>query len=155
MTKDATEARYWYRAMTKEEFDYLVRNEILNINYEDVIDDNKIKDKRYIGIATNFTYASGYMGNEKKHTHLIEFDVDDSLSLHEEIQKMKPRGQNPSLPKAEGGGGTYGLGMKGHYNGEAGKCFNGLLANGKISWRIVLLYLTYNCPDKIARLYYT
>jgi hypothetical protein len=153
---EATKARYWYRAMTKEEFDYLVKNDVLNINYEDAVEEGvKEEDNRYIGIATNSKYASAYMGNRKKHTHLIEFDVDETLNLHDEIQKMKPKGENVSNPKPEGDGGTYGLGVKGHYKGKAGECFNRLLRNDQINWRIVLLYLTYNCPDKIGRQYYS
>jgi hypothetical protein len=152
---DATKARYWYRAMTKEEFDYLVNNFRLNINYEDVVEEGGVaeKDNRYIGIATNSTYASEYMGNLKKHTHLIEFEVQAPLNLHDEIQKTKLKGENVSLPKPEGNGGTYGLGMKGQYQGRAGECFNGLLKKDQIYWRIVLLYLTYNCPDKIGNKY--
>lgn len=145
---DATTTRHWYRAMTKEEFDYLKLNGVLNLLFEDESGED---DPSYIGIATNAEYVAEYMGYAKSQTHLVEFEVTGDKTFHEIVLEMADERNLPHhLPKAEGNGGTYGLGTKGHYQGAAGDLFNDLLAFRKITWRLVTIHIKYEITDKIA-----
>lgn len=127
---EATEAKVWYRAMPRSEYLYLKRF-------------GKVQqDASYGGIATNASYSLGYMGNRSDCTHLVEFDLrcfDKSLyqQLRDAAQSLRQAVQEP---KPEGDGGTFGLGMTGHYAGQAGKLFNELLTQG--TWRLQYVYLT-------------
>ncbi len=127
---EATDAKVWYRAFSRSDYLYLKRF-------------GKVpQDASYGGIATNATYGLGNMGSKSQNTHLIEFDLrcfekslyqqlrDASQSLRQVVQE----------PKAEGDEGTFGLGLTGHYGGQAGKLFNELLTQG--TWRLMHVNLT-------------
>ena len=122
----ANDARYWYRSMPPDQFKYLKKND-------------KLKFDAYGGIATNRTYSRKpeFFGNDKPATHLLEFDTfkgvqGKGVDLYDEF-----RTQNGWEPKAEGDGGTYGLGSTGHGAGAAGDMFNAWLESGLITWRLI------------------
>ena len=107
------------------EFDVLNRN-------------NRFHGKRYGGIAPHREYVRQYFTNESDGTHIVEFRSPDAgfvyraLSIHGDI-------------KAEGGG-TFGLGPTGTGTGKAGATFNKLLAQGRLTWKLVDLRIRNNLP---------
>jgi hypothetical protein len=129
---EAKAAKHWYRAMNEEEFDQMRKNDAL------------AESDSFGGIATNRAYPRSYMTNLGLATHLVEFLVpgvfDAFRANHIDI-------------KAEGGGGTFGLGAKGTQNKSAGgekisasDLFNDLF--GSIGrWRLVNLRIPNRLPD--------
>jgi len=135
---DPAASRYWYRAMTREEFRYLKKHGALN------------DGESFGGIGTGADYSKGYMGWNKSHDYLIQFTCEGTTNFDTELEAFRSDRTRYShwpevadkrflvreQPKAEGGG-TYGLGKTGHYKGLAGKVFNKLMSDGMISWNLV------------------
>lgn len=98
---EAADSSYWYRAMTKQEYQHLKRYDLLNINFNDLNEEKE--DKRYIGIGPNHKYSLGFMGNKKAHTHLVEFKFWNNIKFFNEMKKIgeKLKKENEQ-PKAEG-----------------------------------------------------
>lgn len=119
---EAPEAKYWYRAMTVEEYAHLCKeNQIL-------------QGHSYGGIATNAGYVKKYMGNNASNTHLIEFQPFE-INVYKKFTSLRPKADM----KAEGDGGTFGLGLTGQNSGKCGELFNEWLSEDKINWRLVYL----------------
>src|SRR6185312_675245 len=92
---EASEAACWYRTMSKEDFSSLLER-------------REVPQKSdYWGIATNREYAKGYLTNTSPASCLVEFDTGGAGRLFQLFQ------ENGIQIKAEGGGGTFGLGDKG------------------------------------------
>jgi hypothetical protein len=151
----ASGLKYWYRAMSYEEFNHLHRNGTLNLTPSKIDSDldSKIvnsekgivlgrgsapstmrkedeEDKSYIGIATHATYSRDYMGNNRTNNWLVEFHDEEGL-LFDLLTKER------ATVKAEGGG-TFGLGNQGSIpNGKCGMIFNDLLLKEKIDYRLI------------------
>jgi hypothetical protein len=126
---DATEAKVWYRAMPRSEYLYLKRF-------------GKVQqDASYGGIATNASYGLATMSSKSETTHLVEFDLRcfDKTFYHQLRDAAHSLRQAVQEPNAGGDGDSFGLGMSGHYSGQAGKFFNELLTQG--SWRLLHVIL--------------
>ncbi|EHE0026422.1 TPA: hypothetical protein PMK43_003542 [Vibrio cholerae] len=126
---DIDRATFWYRAMPEDEYQMLEEKNRL------FFADHPLK-KGYGGIATNYNYVSsqrGYFSRRSPATHVIEFKTPGPGFLYREFSFK-------GIPlKAEGDGGTYGLGVTGSQNGIAGIMFNKFLAQRVITWRVVAL----------------
>jgi hypothetical protein len=122
------QAIFWYRALSEDEYQMLEEKNRL------FFADNPCVKSGYGGIATNYNYVSSprtYFGKKHSATHVIEFKTPTAGFLYNEF-----RAQGIPL-KAEGDGGTYGLGETGSKNGMAGILFNKLLAQKIITWRVI------------------
>lgn len=128
--KLAKDAVFWYRAMSHADFKYLRKN------------DEFFPGDSYGGIATNAKYVKGYMSNEGTHTHLVEVNT-YTKKFYEYLKDWAARERRTFEDcKAEGDGGTFGLGATGHYKGDAGVQFNYFMQHEGPSWRLVHVYLT-------------
>lgn len=127
---EAAEAKYWYRGMNRDQFKYLL------LHHQVYVGDS------YCGIATNAAYAQGYLTNKIECGYVVEFDTYDVNFFNRLGTRAKTNNRVIQDPKAEGDGGTFGLGPTGHYKGDAGVCFNELLTDGTISWRLVYAKVT-------------
>lgn len=126
---DVREADVWYRAMPRSEYLYLKRF-------------GKVaQDASYGAVTTSATHSMSTMGNRTGNTHMIEFDLRGHTSnLYNQLRSaVQSAGGAMQEPITEADGDTFGLGVTGHYAGQAGKLFNELLAQG--SWRLVLVHL--------------
>jgi hypothetical protein len=129
--REAKDATHWYRAMTEPEFLQLRK------------DDQVAESDSFGGIATNRAYPRTYVTNTGSATHLVEFNVPGLFDLFRE---------NGIDIKAEGGGGTFGLGSKGTQNKRAGgekvsasDLFNELY--GRVGrWKLVNLRIENRLP---------
>lgn len=92
---EAQHAQYWYRAMDMDEY-----NQIKRSGYFPELDN-------YGGIATNFDYARSYITNDSAACVVVEFDTFETGGLFRRMEGMDVK------VKAEGDGGTYGLGKTG------------------------------------------
>lgn len=134
----AANTSYWYRAMTRDEFRYLKKHGVLQ------------DGDSFGGVGSGAEYSQGYMGWKKKHDYLVQFTCEGTTNFATELETIRA---DPDLykqwpefngkrflvatqPKGEGGG-TYGLGKTGHYQGLAGRVFNKLMDEGMISWSLV------------------
>jgi hypothetical protein len=130
-------ARYWYRAMSKEDYIGLE-------NGHRLITDGK---NDFCGIAPYFDYVTNpkYHGQKKGGTHVVEFTFDccgqDFVEeIESEISKIK-KGKlfTKETPKGEAGG-SIGLGPKGLYGGAGGPIFNEKLMTHKFTFRLVAFH---------------
>jgi hypothetical protein len=140
------EARFWYRTMTREHFNYLVNTNMVNVNGEN----------DYGGIAPTFKYCEHpkYFGNEKSGTHIVEFELYcTGEELCKEIQERDKESTGKkfalSHPKSEGGITSIGLGPKGYYKGTAGKYFNEKLLSGAIKWKLAKFRIANPIADHV------
>jgi hypothetical protein len=127
------EAKYWYRCMTREDFEYLIKNNKVNVDGEN----------NYGGIAPCFSYCSDtrYFGNDKAGDHIIEFKLPgNGQDFIDQVWEVAARGKKKfkgADPKSESGCISIGLGPKGFYAGTAGVIFNKMLDSREIEWRLV------------------
>jgi len=131
---EAQEAYYWYRVMERK--DYIG---LKNMNRLSAVANG------YCGIATNFTYVDKeYLTNHSQGTHLVEFipsyphlTAGKRWTLYNAFKEYANKKEMTfEEPKAEGNGGTFGLGP-GNNNGLYGECFNELLDKCEITIRLV------------------
>lgn len=91
----AADARYWYRAVTMDE-------------YQDLRQTGEFaQSESYGGIATNRSYAKQYLTDQSTSVIIAEFDTLQAGKVYQLFTA------NGIQIKAEGDGGTYGLGEKG------------------------------------------
>ena len=129
---EAPEAFFWYRCMSKDQFD--------NLRKKDKI---VFTDGGYGGIATNFNYCNGYLTNNQG-SHIVEFipsidnlKEEEKWNLYSIFKQRMKESRLPFVdPKAEGDGGTFGLGF-GCNNGRYGEIFNELLLTSEFTYRLV------------------
>lgn len=139
-------ARYWYRAMPENEFEYLETNQTMSQDC-------------FGGIASRAAYCVEYMGNQSPNRFLVEFVTPKTKDPNSGFLYLvfNPLGLSP---KGEGGGGTIGLGNTGTGLGakvskevnqrlkelpEDGntviKIFNNMLLDKTITYRLVRLHV--------------
>ena len=109
---------------------------ILNCN-------NKFYGYTFGCIAPSREYVQEtYMSNKSPGSYVVEFTTPEAgfLKRHFEDNGVD------SHPKAEGGG-TYGLGPKGHNDGLCGVLFNKLLASRQITWELADLKIDNTLLD--------
>ena len=138
---DHKQARNWYRAMPKAEFEKFEQT-------------NAMKGDNHTGIAPYFDYCAGYINNNSDHSHLVEFRLNITgqalIDLIEQREKSeKGKRYKPHEIKPEKGTLSIGLGDKGFYWGTAGKVFNEMLAKRQIAW--ALIYFRIDLSDAVQR----
>jgi hypothetical protein len=139
--KEFSDAWYWYRCMSREDFLYLVNHNQVKID----------RPKDYGGIAPNFDYVVTNYFKKGGGSHIVEFKMNvngrDFCEAAFELEKKK-KGKKAAkqTPKAEGGG-SIGLGPAGTYAGTAGELFNSQLQSREITWRLVNFRVANPLPN--------
>ncbi|MGF2039752.1 MAG: DUF4157 domain-containing protein [Nostoc sp. CmiVER01] len=98
---EVAQAQYWYRAMTFEEFSRLKSDDWLP------------RGPSFQGVATNKRYSRGYITNASEYCVLVEFYIPPPGTLKTALTDALGQKKENSAFKAEGDGGTYGLGQTG------------------------------------------
>jgi hypothetical protein len=98
----ADQTTHWYRGMPKDEFDRLLKFNIVND-----------ADDAYTGIAPNRAYVkTKFYTNTSRGTHIVEFGNTLNINFDEDFSIYRQFHSRGFSLKAEGGG-TFGLGGKG------------------------------------------
>ena len=106
----ADQTTHWYRGMPKDEFDRLLKFNIVND-----------ADDAYTGIAPNRAYVkTKFYTNTSRGTHIVEFGNTLNINFDEDFSIYRQFHSRGFSLKAEGGG-TFGLGGAGSRSAEQEK----------------------------------